>query len=94
MNRLLATVALLVAFVVPTFAQTAMDVSTMTCADFAGMDSEGQMEAMEAMNVEMAATATTGTEMSEEETMAAMMEECQGNDEMMAMDAMTSAMQQ
>ena len=96
--KTLAVAGLLGSSILPALAQdAAMDTSTMTCADMMAMDEAGQMEAMTAM--EMAMAETEGTEMSEEDAMAAgeemmpgMMTACEGNDDMMAMDAMKSNM--
>jgi hypothetical protein len=82
----------------PLVAQDAMSPDSMTCADYMAMDSEGQMQAMEAM--EMASPEgmmAEGAEDAEgdgmmEEHMAAMGAACDGNPDMMAMDAMMSAM--
>lgn len=89
-----------------------MDVSTMTCSEFAAMDEEGQMSAMESMKSASMegdasatdstttgtdstatgtdSTATEGDDAMMQEEMTAMMSACEGNDDMMAMDAMKS----
>ena len=100
LTQTLAITGLLGAFALPAFAQDAeMDPATMTCADLMAMDEAGQMEAMTAM--EMAMAETEGTEMTEEEAMAAgeemmpgTMTACEGNDDMMAMEAMQAGMNQ
>ncbi len=86
-------------FAVPALAQDAMSADTMTCGDLMAMDEAGQMEAMTQM--EMAAAEAEGTEMTSEDAMAAgeemmpgTMTACEGNPEMMAMDAMKAGMSQ
>ena len=95
----LAVTGLLGAFALPALAQDAMMAEDMTCADLMAMDEEGQMEAMTAM--EMAMAESEGTEMSEEDAMMAgeemmpgTMSACEGNDDMMAMEAMQMGMSQ
>lgn len=98
----------------PLFAQNAMSADSTTCADYMAMDSDGQMHAMEAMEMassegmmaesegEMAAEGEMAEGVDDammaegdgmmEEHMAAMSAACDGNPDMMAMDAMMSAM--
>ncbi len=97
MKRILLAMSFAGAFALPAFAQDAMSADTMTCADFMAMDEAGQMEAMTAM--EMAAGEASGTAMTEDEAMAAgeemmpgTMTACEGNPDMMAMEAMESGM--
>ncbi len=97
MTRIMMAVAIGGLCALPAFAQDAMSPDTMTCADFMAMDEAGQMEAMTAM--EMAAGEASGTAMTEDEAMAAgeemmpgTMTACEGNPEMMAMEAMESGM--
>ncbi len=103
LTHMLASAAMIVSM--PGFALAAaheMDTSKMTCAEFTAMDDEGKMKAADAMH--MAAMDAENSEMSEEDKMKmdeekrAMNEEgvmktaaaCEGNDDMMAMDAMKS----
>ncbi len=94
----LAVTGLFGAFALPAAAQdAAMDPATMTCADLMAMDEAGQMEAMTQM--EMAMAETEGTTMTEDEAMASgeemmpgTMTSCEGNPEMMAMEAMQAGM--
>ena len=100
-------------FASPLFAQDAMSPESMTCADFMAMDSDGQMQALQAMaspegmmaEGEMPAEGmmaeggmaaegmmAEGDEMMTDEQMAAMSAACEGDPDMMAMDAMMSAM--
>ncbi len=89
--------AVIAAFVaVPAFAQEKM-AEEMTCAELMAMDEAGQMEAMTQM--EMAAAKAEGKEMTSDEAMAAgeemmpgTMTACEGNPDMMAMEAMKEGM--
>ncbi len=97
MKRIMMAVAIGGLFALPAFAQDAMSADTMTCADFMAMDEAGQMEAMTAM--EMAAGEASGTTMTEDEAMSSgqemmpgTMTACEGNPDMMAMEAMESGM--
>jgi hypothetical protein len=89
----------------PLVAQDATSPDSMTCADYMAMDPDGQMQAMEAMEMAssegMMAEGADSMEAEEpiadgdgmmEEHMAAMGAACDGNPDMMAMDAMMSAM--
>lgn len=79
------------ALTAPAFAEE-MDMATMTCADLAAMDGEGQMhtvELMETAAMEMAAaegTEAMASEMTLEETTAAVMTACEGMADALVMD--------
>jgi hypothetical protein len=85
------------AFAAPVFAED-MDPATMTCADLAAMDAEGQMHSVEMMEEAAMAMATeAGTEapamtMTMEETTAAVLEACTGMADAMAMDELHTVM--
>jgi hypothetical protein len=85
------------AFAAPVFAED-MDPATMTCADLAAMDAEGQMHSVEMMQMAADAMATeAGTEvmastMTMEETTAAVMKACEGMADSMAMDELHTVM--
>lgn len=74
----LTAAALATAFAAPVFAEShTMDASTMTCAEFSAMDSDGMMAATDAVDMAMMTA-----DMSDDEKMAAMEE----HDAMMAAD--------
>lgn len=92
MKYLLSAMALAVfagSFAIPTLALAAdMDPKTLTCKDFAAMDSTGMMSAMEAMHKASPDAATEMDEAAEAAATAATMKACDGHPDMMAMEAM------
>ena len=95
--KALAIAGLAGTLALPAVAQDATMAEDMTCADLMAMDEAGQMEAM--TQLEMAMATSEGTEMTEEDAMAAgeemmpgTMAACEGNDDMMAMEAMKMGM--
>ena len=87
----LVAVGLALTCAAPVFAQE-MDPATMTCADLTAMDAEGQMKAVEMVDMaamEMAAaegTEAMASEMSMEETTTAVMAACEGMADALVMD--------
>ncbi len=92
---------LVTAFAVPAYAANhSMDATMMTCAAFTAMDAEGQVKSMQAMRKaldemaldkmmpdEMAPDAAASDEMTSDK-MTAIASACEGNPDMMALDAM------
>ena len=79
------------AFAAPVFAQD-MDPATMKCSDLAAMDAAGQMHAVEMVNtasIDMAAaegTEVMASDMTMEETTAAVLKACEGMADALVMD--------
>jgi hypothetical protein len=95
MKFAIATFGLVASLAGPVFAADMVDVSKMTCGEFAAMDSDGMMKATTA--IKEAAMADTmadkaKTAMGDEDLMKAITASCDGKPDMMAMDAMHADM--
>jgi hypothetical protein len=65
-----------------------MDPAKMTCAEFAAMDKDGMMKAVEEMHMAGPDAAMAMDAAKTEEAMTMTMTQCDGKPDMMAMDAM------
>ena len=68
-----------------------MDVTNLTCEEFLAMDDAGKQSATDAMYMALTEEGDNAQEPMTEEQSAAMMTECEGNPEMLAMDAIGGA---
>lgn len=84
-----ATLALMAA---PAFADDMMDVSKLTCAEFAAMDSEGMMKTIDMMHKASPDAAMAMDEAAMKMAGEHVMMGCEGKPDMMAMDAMMAKM--
>ena len=87
--KAIAPTALAGAFAAPTLVLAdEMDPKTMTCADFAAMDTAGMMKATDAMHAASPDAAVAMDAAGAKMAMEMTMKGCEGKPDMMAMDAM------
>jgi hypothetical protein len=88
MIRILVAAAMLGGVAGAAMAQDAMDPMKLTCGEFAAMDKDGMMKAVEAMGMASAEGAMAEAAPMGEDGMMMTMQRCEGHPEMMAMEAM------
>ena len=85
-------VAALALMAAPAFADDMMDMSKLTCAEFAAMDSEGMMKTIDMMHKASFDDAIAMDEAAVKMAGTHVIKGCEGNPDMMAMDAMMAKM--